>query len=81
MLNVQNVAKYFLFKESEEEQESGICNLKLQKLLYYAQGFHLALFDQPLFDSPIEKINAEMQRKKKNKLHPLCAFAPSRLLR
>jgi len=26
----------------------------LQKLLYYAQGFHLALFEQPLFDSPIE---------------------------
>jgi len=54
MINVQSVAKYFLFKENEQEQESGICNLKLQKLLYYAQGFHLALFNQPLFDSAIE---------------------------
>jgi len=28
--------------------------LKLQKLLYYAQGFHLALFNKPLFDDKIE---------------------------
>lgn len=53
MLNVHNVAKYFLLK-GDNEEESGICNLKLQKLLYYAQGFHLALFEQPLFDSKIE---------------------------
>ncbi|NET55922.1 MAG: DUF4065 domain-containing protein [Symploca sp. SIO2E6] len=30
-------------------------NLKLQKLLYYAQGFNLALFNQPLF---LEEIKA-----------------------
>jgi uncharacterized phage-associated protein len=53
MVNVHDVAKYFLLK-GDNEEESGICNLKLQKLLYYAQGFHLALFEQPLFDSPIE---------------------------
>ncbi|MEN8215986.1 MAG: type II toxin-antitoxin system antitoxin SocA domain-containing protein [Pseudomonadota bacterium] len=53
MLNVHNVAKYFLLK-GDNEEESGICNLKLQKLLYYAQGFYLALFEQPLFDSKIE---------------------------
>ena len=53
MLNVHDVAKYFLLK-GDNEEESGICNLKLQKLLYYAQGFYLALFEQPLFNSSIE---------------------------
>lgn len=29
-------------------------NLKLQKMLYYQQGFHLAYFDRPLFEDEIE---------------------------
>ena len=29
-------------------------NMKLQKMLYYQQGFHLALFDTPLFNDDIE---------------------------
>lgn len=28
--------------------------LRLQKLLYYAQAWHLAWYDEPLFDEPIE---------------------------
>lgn len=28
--------------------------MKLQKLLYYCQAWHLALHDEPLFDAPIE---------------------------
>lgn len=31
-----------------------LTNLKLQKLLYYVQGYHLAIFDEPLFDEKIE---------------------------
>lgn len=31
-----------------------ISNLKLQKMLYYQQGFHLAYFDSPLSDDDIE---------------------------
>ena len=31
-----------------------ISNLKLQKLVYYAQAWHLALYDEPLFNEPIE---------------------------
>ncbi|GHT06819.1 hypothetical protein AGMMS49525_15490 [Bacteroidia bacterium] len=31
-----------------------ISNLKLQKLLYYQQGFHLAYFGTPLFDEELE---------------------------
>ena len=29
-------------------------NLKLQKLLYYEQGYHLAFFNEPLFNESIE---------------------------
>ena len=32
----------------------GMTNLKLQKLLYYEQGYHLAAFDSPLFEEPVE---------------------------
>lgn len=31
-----------------------VSNLKLQKLLYYVQGFHLAVFGEPLFEEEIE---------------------------
>ena len=53
MVDVHDVTKYFLLK-GDNEEENGICHLKLQKLLYYAQGFYLALFEQPLFKSQIE---------------------------
>lgn len=29
-------------------------NMKLQKMLYYQQGYHLALFDEPLFEDDLE---------------------------
>lgn len=48
-----DVAKYFLTKIDENAGDL-ISNLKLQKLVYYAQGFHLAMFDKPLFDDVIE---------------------------
>ena len=47
-------AKYLISLVDEEEGDS-ISNLKLQKLLYYAQGFHLAIFDKPLFFEAIKK--------------------------
>jgi uncharacterized phage-associated protein len=31
-----------------------VSNMKLQKLLYYQQGFHLAYFEKPLFEESIE---------------------------
>jgi uncharacterized phage-associated protein len=51
MLNCDDVAKYFLAQASEDAGDL-ISNLKLQKLVYYAQGFHLALYDTPLFPEP-----------------------------
>ena len=53
MISAQNVADYFLDKVDETIGD-GISNLKLQKLVYYAQGFHLALHDEPLFSEPIK---------------------------
>jgi len=48
----RNVANYFLSRVEEEVGDS-ISNLKLQKLVYYAQGYHLAIFGQPLFTEEI----------------------------
>lgn len=43
-----DVAYYFLLKANKEGDL--ITNLKLQKLLYYAQVWYLVNFDKPLFD-------------------------------
>ena len=50
------VAEWFLAYNRIAEDEKGaehISNLKLQKLLYYAQGTFLPLTDAPLFDDEI----------------------------
>ncbi|MFC1736958.1 Panacea domain-containing protein [Candidatus Hydrogenedentota bacterium] len=52
-LTALDVAKYFLSKMSDECGDV-ISNLKLQKLVYYAQGFHLALMGRPLFKEQIK---------------------------
>lgn len=59
MVNVKDLAKYllFLFKEQAQNlqtEESDITPLKLQKLLYYCQGYALALTGGPLFAESIE---------------------------
>lgn len=52
MANVQDIAKCFLYLDDTNEGD-GISNLKLQKLVYYAQGFFSAIFDKPLFQNGI----------------------------
>ncbi|HEY4776652.1 MAG TPA: type II toxin-antitoxin system antitoxin SocA domain-containing protein [Candidatus Acidoferrales bacterium] len=52
MLSCFDVARYFLALVDEDAGDS-LSNLKIQKLVYYAQGFHLALFDEPLFPESI----------------------------
>ncbi|CAG9932193.1 Panacea domain-containing protein [Candidatus Nitrotoga arctica] len=52
MISCFQVADYFLAQQDTESGDT-ISNLKLQKLVYYAQGFHLAIFDAPLFNEPI----------------------------
>ncbi|KPQ39590.1 MAG: hypothetical protein HLUCCO16_07280 [Phormidium sp. OSCR] len=48
-------AHYFVIKAYEDGVEADITNMKVQKLLYYAQSLHLALYDEPLFDEPIQR--------------------------
>lgn len=52
--SANDVAKKIIAKTCPEEYGDGITNMKLQKMLYYMQGFHLAVFGTPLFDSEIE---------------------------
>lgn len=47
-----DVANVFL-KLSDTDSGDVLTNLKTQKLLYYAQGFSLALYDRPLFSEDI----------------------------
>lgn len=53
-LGAYNVALYFLFRARELEAGDTISNLKMQKLLYYAQGHFLATYQKPLFNEKIE---------------------------
>jgi len=48
-----DVANYFLSLPNEDIGDS-ITNLKLQKLVYYSQGFSLALYDKLLFAEHME---------------------------
>ena len=43
----KSVAEFLIW--SAHESGSFISNLKLQKLLYYIQAWHLAIHDRPLF--------------------------------
>jgi len=49
-----DIANKILAKYSNSEVDGLICNMKLQKMLYYMQGFHLAFFETPLFNEEIE---------------------------
>ena len=56
MHRAKDVAKWFLAHNREimeAEDSEYISNLKLQKLLYYAQGTFLAVTDHALFADPI----------------------------
>lgn len=53
MATVFDAATYILSKQDLNAGDT-ISNLKLQKLVYYAQGFALAILDAPLFSEPIQ---------------------------
>lgn len=46
-----DIANYFLYKANKDKEL--ISNLKLQKLVYYAQGLHLAMYGKPIFREKI----------------------------
>lgn len=49
-----DIAKLLINKAADDGGGELLTNLKLQKLLYYEQGFHLAYFGTPLFEENIE---------------------------
>ena len=52
MKSAQDIANFFLSHSYGGEMDD-LTNLKLQKLLYYTQGYSLALLDRPIFDDLI----------------------------
>ena len=52
VLSCFDIANYFIGLANETG--SFISNLKLQKLVYYAQAWHLALHERPLFEEDFE---------------------------
>jgi uncharacterized phage-associated protein len=55
MIDSLNASRYFIVRAYEDGMESAMTNMKVQKLLYYSQSLHLALYDEPLF---VEEIQA-----------------------
>ncbi|MEA4863719.1 MAG: DUF4065 domain-containing protein [Victivallaceae bacterium] len=49
-----DVANYFLRCPEYSDPSDAISNMKLQKLLYFAQGHALAILGHPLFDEDFE---------------------------
>jgi uncharacterized phage-associated protein len=47
--SAHKVAKFII-----QKSETPISNLKLQKLLYYAQGWYLGIYDDPIFGEQIQ---------------------------
>lgn len=52
MVSARQVADYLI--RFSQNHGDPISNLKLQKLLYYAQAWHLALHNKPLFEEDIQ---------------------------
>ena len=55
----ENVAKYLIYLASQasvgdNKEREGITNLKLQKVLYFAQAYYLSKIGKPLFSDNIE---------------------------
>lgn len=55
LYSAYDIANYFLYKAKKDQEL--ISNLKLQKLVYYAQGLHLASLGTSLFKEKIRAWN------------------------
>ncbi|MGI0492335.1 Panacea domain-containing protein [Alkalinema pantanalense CENA528] len=54
MLDCLDAARYFIIKAYDAGIASQMTNMKVQKLLYYAQSIHLALYGELLFADEIQ---------------------------
>ena len=52
VLSIAN--KILAYGAAANDEGELFSNMKLQKLLYYVQGFHIAVFNRPLFNEDIE---------------------------
>lgn len=74
-VSINEVADWFIWRSHEVGDP--ITNLKLQKLVYYAQAWHLALTGEKLFDDEFQAwvhgpVNSSLyQRFKAYRWHPL----------
>lgn len=75
MSSVHDAAQYFI--QRAHEDGNLITHLKLQKLCYYAQGYALALLNEPMFEEEIEAwehgpvVRALYDEYKRYKRHPI----------
>jgi len=53
MYNINDVCDYVILKAKSDE-DIPLNNLKLQKLLYYIQAWHLAFYKKPFFDGKFQ---------------------------
>ena len=53
LTTASEMADYFIYVANETG--SYLSNLKLQKLLYYAQAWHLTLYEVPLFEEDLKR--------------------------
>lgn len=49
-----NQVSNYVISLTQNNPEENLTNMKLQKILYYLQGYYLAIFNEPLFDDSIE---------------------------
>ena len=54
MAQAEGVARYLIWLAYKEPERAPITHLHLQKLLYYMQGWSLAMRGRPIFDEAIE---------------------------
>lgn len=49
-----NEISNYVISLTQNNPEENLTNMKLQKILYYLQGYYLAIFDESLFEDDIE---------------------------
>jgi uncharacterized phage-associated protein len=54
MVMKANQISNYIISLAQNNPEENLTNMKLQKILYYLQGYHLALFNEVLFEEEIE---------------------------
>ncbi len=70
-----DVAKYIVGRF--QDCQDPVTNLKLQKLLYYVQGWHLGIFGEPVFDEEFQAwvhgpvVPGVFQTYKENRWNPI----------